>query len=230
MNDFVLGIDAGATKTKGLLKCVQTSELWSVVKGPGSITNDLSGACSNIKDVAQALLEQAGCSAEDTILACGAAGATNEAAKEALESTLKMLNFKQTFITSDAQTSLYGAGQGCPIIVVALGTGSVAMRLDNNGVEKQFGGWGFSAGDQGGGAYIGRELVASILKDFDKDDFQPDALTTAVLNIIGSEQSAILNWLQQASPAKFATLAPVAIEFMAQNRLAKKINYQDARK
>jgi len=223
MSQYILGIDAGGSKTEGLLRCQNTDNCWSYKSGPGSLTNDASVADENIKNVATELLKLGDCVAEDTIMVCGAAGANNNQAKARLENYLESMNFKQLLVTTDAQTSLYGAGNGEPVIVVALGTGSVAIRLDEKGNEKQFGGWGFAAGDLGGGAYIGKELVSSILLKFDEDEFVADELTADVFKIIGNDRQSILNWLNHVSPSKFAALVPLVSKYSDHSRLAKSI-------
>ena len=223
MSLFILGIDAGGTKTQGLLKCLKSSKSWTSTVGPGSLTNDISGACNNITDVAESLLSQVNCTAAETILICGAAGANNDAAKSRLEKTLEAMCFQQIVVTTDAKIALYGAGKGEPAIVIVLGTGSVAMRLDSSGCEKQFGGWGFSVGDQGSGGSIGKQLVKSILHDFDRDDFEADKLTTEILKVIGNDRQEILIWLNEVTPTKYAAFSPLVSKSAADNRLAKKI-------
>lgn len=228
MSNYLLGIDAGGTKTQGILKALASNETWSYKSGQGSLTIDFSSAVINIKEVAEQLLTQGKCAAEETILVCGAAGACNDSLKLALEKILQPMNFQKLVFTTDAQLSLYGAGEGAAIIVIALGTGSVAMRLDEFGTEKQFGGWGFAAGDQGGGAYIGRELVAAILREFDRDDFQPDELISAVLKIIGAERQAILNWLKNATATQFASLSSLVSDAYSTSQLAQTILHKAA--
>lgn len=228
MSQYILGIDAGGTKTLGVLKNCDIDNDWTIKLGAGSLTNDFLTASTNIKDAATNLLQQANCSANETILVCGAAGVNNSTNKSMLEDVLCPLGFQKLIITTDAQTSLYGAGNGTPIIVVALGTGSVAMRLDKSGTEKQFGGWGFVAGDQGSGAFIGRELVAAILQLYDDDDFQSgkfqsEKFISEVLNNIGSDRQEILNWLKDVTPAKFAELSLLVSKYKNNSDLAMSI-------
>ena len=207
MNNCIIGIDAGGTKTEGQLTCLATGNTWSFIGGPGSLSYDLTTSINNIIDVANNLLSVANCNANKSTLVCGAAGAGNTVQRQALETALKQAQFIDPLITTDARTSLYGAGTGAAIIVVAIGTGSVGMRLDEQGNEKQFGGWGFKVGDQGGGAYIGRELISEILIERDKDDFQKTPLTEDVFNIIGNRRDAITLWVKGATPTDFAALS-----------------------
>jgi len=223
MSQYILAIDAGGTKTQGLLKCQDSGETWSLKLGPGSLSNNYSLASQNIINVAKALLVQGNCTATETVFVCGAAGVNNKQLKSKLEDELSSLNFLKIIITTDAQISLYGAGKGSPVIAIAIGTGSVAMRLDNSGCEKQFGGWGFTAGDQGSGAFIGRELVRSVLKEFDKDNFKADDFTSRVLNVIGQDRQSISNWLKNVTPAKFAELSPLVSNSRTSSAMANAI-------
>ncbi|PCJ50192.1 MAG: hypothetical protein COA74_02915 [Gammaproteobacteria bacterium] len=223
MNQCILGIDAGATKTLGLLKCLNTGQSWSAVSGPGSLSSDISTTCQNIGKVAKELLSLGNCSAAETLLVCGAAGTTNIESKNSLKKALQEMHFVKPIITTDAQTSLYGAGNGAPIIVIALGTGSVAMRLDTSGCEKQFGGWGLAVGDQASGAYIGRAAITSILLEYDKDDFVADRFMTEMFTIIGDNKQKISSWLTNATTTKFAELAPIVFSSTSRSKIARDI-------
>lgn len=223
MINFVIGIDAGGTKTLGKLKNLNSGEILTSTAGSASLTNDFDTALSNISLVANDLIRQAGCSFSEVSLVCGAAGAEDKVKNNNLKNGLAELNLAGTSITSDAKISLYGASHGNPAIVVALGTGSVAMRLDEDGNQTQFGGWGFKVGDQGSGAYIGRELVCEVLREIDKGDYQQNTLVMQTLSIIGDNRQAILEWVNKATPATFASLSPLISDHMETDRIARNI-------
>ena len=226
--DCIIGIDAGGTKTEGQLKCLKTGKTWTFIAGPGALSYELQTAINNIINVAQHLLELANCEANKTVLVCGAAGTGCISQKQALESALKASHFSEYLVISDARTSLYGAGTGSAIIVVAIGTGSVSMRLDTQGNEKQFGGWGFEVGDQGSGAYIGRKLISTILTEYDKDDFQQTPLSEDVFNIIGNNQDRINQWVNNATPTDFAALSKLVTKPKNKSTITKEILKQAA--
>lgn len=221
MNLFILGVDAGASKTIGRIKCLETNQTWQQQAGAGSLTNDFSSASDHILTVIEQLLNQANCLLPQVSLVCGVAGAGNRHLHQQLMSKLA-LGFNQLEITTDARTALYGAGNGEPILAVSIGTGSVAVRLDKNATEQIFGGWGFAAGDLGGGAYIGRELITMALNELDKGKIK-DPLIKKVLSIIGEDRAAILPWFKSVTPKKFAELAPLVCNAAPQNNKAKAI-------
>jgi len=225
----ILAIDAGGTKTLGLLKCLKSQETWYVREGSASLSHDLSKACDRIERVAKALLEKASCKAQQVVLVCGAAGAGNSNNRLVLEKQLNRI-FSNVQISNDGRTSLYGAGLGEPIIVLAMGTGSVAMRLDKDKNETQFGGWGFTAGDLGSGAYMGKMLVSLALVQFDKQQLKCDLLMNETISLMSGKansneemKQAIAEWIQKATPTDYASFAPLIFEYAEQSVFAKKI-------
>src|SRR5919107_4202482 len=70
-------------------------------------------------------------------------------------------------VTNDAVTSYLGAIGFEPGVVVAAGTGVIALAGDRDGNFARSDGWGYILGDDGGGYYIGRRGLASALRAHD---------------------------------------------------------------
>jgi N-acetylglucosamine kinase-like BadF-type ATPase len=96
-------------------------------------------------------------------------------------------------VTNDAVTSYLGAMGFEPGVVVAAGTGVIALAGDRDGNFARSDGWGYILGDDGGGYYIGRRGLASALRAHDgrggsqallqraKDEFgEPESLRDRV--------------------------------------------------
>jgi glucosamine kinase len=96
-------------------------------------------------------------------------------------------------VTNDAVTSYLGAIGFEPGVVVAAGTGVIALAGDRDGNFARSDGWGYILGDDGGGYYIGRRGLASALRAHDgrggsqallqraKDEFgEPESLRDRV--------------------------------------------------
>ncbi|MEM5497728.1 BadF/BadG/BcrA/BcrD ATPase family protein [Paraglaciecola mesophila] len=204
---FILGLDGGGTKTVARLVDLQTSMQWQVNAGATSLSNDYSLALASITDACGQLFEQAGCCAEQVSAVFGVAGAGDKSLVARLERDL-VFKFAKLNVVSDAKTSLYGANAGHPVAVVALGTGSVGMRMDHNRNEKMIGGWGFCIGDEGGGAKLGYLAVQKLLLEMDLNGVAKSTLSLFVASQIGYSRHSILQWLAMAKPADFAALAP----------------------
>jgi N-acetylmuramic acid 6-phosphate etherase len=95
----------------------------------------------------------------------GAAGA--EAAPEQTKLLAERLAHKfpgaSVMITSDSVTAHAGALGGRAGAVLAVGTGAVAVGVGADGTRSQVDGWGPWLGDDGGGAWIGREALRAVL-------------------------------------------------------------------
>ena len=70
-------------------------------------------------------------------------------------------------VTNDAVTSYLGAIGFEPGVVVAAGTGVIALAGDRDGNFARSDGWGYILGDDGGGYYVGRRGLASALRAHD---------------------------------------------------------------
>ncbi|MDD4862818.1 MAG: BadF/BadG/BcrA/BcrD ATPase family protein [Alishewanella agri] len=210
---YLLAIDGGGTKTAAVLYHQPTGQRWQAVNGPAQLTNDLPQALLNVRALIQDLCQQAAIGPQHLTAVIGLAGAGNPVLHQAFSQQLA-LPFARWQLTTDARTSLYGANHGQPVAVVAIGTGSVGIRLQADGTEQQVGGWGFNIGDEGGGAWLGRELVRQLLWYLDwQKPLTP--LLVAVATQCGRDAAALLPWLKQATASDFAALAPLVYQHAA---------------
>ncbi|MEK9660342.1 MAG: BadF/BadG/BcrA/BcrD ATPase family protein, partial [Alphaproteobacteria bacterium] len=116
-------------------------------------------------------------------------------------------------VATDAYIACVAAHGGRPGAVVIVGTGSVGYRIEAPGRCRLIGGWGFPAGDEGSGAWLGREAVAQALHVLDgRYRHRPTALHRAVIAHCGGTREAMLAWLFQAPSGRFAELAPLVVE------------------
>ncbi|WP_339767940.1 BadF/BadG/BcrA/BcrD ATPase family protein [uncultured Paraglaciecola sp.] len=205
--EYILGLDGGGTKTVARLVNLSSSMQWQVSVGPSSLSNDYSLALASITNACEQLLDQAGCKTQHVSAVFGLAGAGDRQLVAKLEQDLPF-DFAYLEVVSDAKTSLYGANAGQPVAVVALGTGSVGMRMDLDGTEKMIGGWGFCIGDEGGGAKLGYLAVQKLLLEMDINGVAKSTLSLYVASQIGYSRQSILQWLAMAKPADYAKLAP----------------------
>jgi glucosamine kinase len=227
---YAIAIDAGGTKTKARLTSLITDKAWDLKVGAASLSHNLVLACEQIKAVADRLVVKAGnVNSNECYLVCGAAGAGCDKNVKELSDYLKK-DYPNHSIVSDAKTSLLGAGNGQPMLVVSLGTGSVAMRLEENGDEAMFGGWGFIAGDLGSGADMGKQLVSRLLVVVDEivinnnrsilEPLFKDLLESMALEKINRQY--ILNWLKNATATNYAAIAPLLFKHK-KSQMAKNI-------
>jgi len=112
----------------------------------------------------------------------GAAGAAAapEAARELAALLLDDLRADEVAVTSDAVTAHAGALGGRTGVVLAIGTGSVAIGIGDDGSYARVDGWGPWLGDEGSGAWIGAAGLRAALRAHDGRGPGTDLLAAAV--------------------------------------------------
>ena len=159
-----LGIDGGGSKTTFLVTDEDDTEIRRFQTGPSnwlSVGKDTAAASIG------AGVEQLSGLKLDAV--CGGfAGAARPEGLAFYKSVLEPL-FPQAKvrIESDAFIAYVGAIGLAPGVLLIAGTGSIAIGRKNDGTMIRVGGWGPHFGDDGGGFWIGREILRAALRSFD---------------------------------------------------------------
>ena len=121
-----------------------------------------------ILTVAIPLLRAAGLARLEAV-GVGAAGAlaAPEAARELARRLCDSLPARAAAVASDAITSHAGALGGEPGVVLAVGTGAVAIAIGPDGTLHRADGWGPWLGDEGSGAWLGLRGLRAALRGAD---------------------------------------------------------------
>ena len=80
---------------------------------------------------------------------------------------LDRLGAGRVLIAGDVVTAHAGALDLSPGVVLAAGTGAIALGVDADGRHRQVDGWGYLCGDAGGGFWIGRRGLDLALRGHD---------------------------------------------------------------
>lgn len=169
--DSVLAVDLGKTGCR--VARFKGSSATAVVTGsapgaPGLATRGGVDTAAETINAAVVEMGRAGSSAPRS--ACvGAAGAAAapDAARELAGRLLDLLGVDEVSVTSDAITAHAGALLGTAGVVLAMGTGAVAVGLSGDGGFTRVDGWGPLLGDEGSGAWIGLAGVRAALRAHD---------------------------------------------------------------
>lgn len=213
MTFIVVGVDGGGSKTRVIVADEHGTQLGEVV-GPGSAVRPPGGA-EHSAEVIAAALQDALASCEMThvvpkVLCIGVAGAGREAERQALWQALAGRDIaEEVVIHPDYSIALDDAfGEGPGVLLIS-GTGSAAFGRGPAGQSARCGGWGPVCGDEGSGAWIGRRALSVVTAA--ADGREPEtALMGAVLTAAQvNDPRELIAWAAQATPALFASLAPV---------------------
>ena len=153
-------------------------------------------------------------------IGCGLAGVNNK--QWARDFEVKNPGFAAVILETDAGTTLLGAHQGKPGVIIALGTGSVGEVMLADGSRREVGGWGFPSSDEASGAWLGLRAINHVQHVIDGRS-DADDFSAALITFCGGSRDAVFNWLALANQTKFAQLAPLVIEYAASNAKANEI-------
>jgi N-acetylglucosamine kinase-like BadF-type ATPase len=184
---YVLGLDAGGTKTVCLLADA-TGAVVASARGPGA--NLQAQGELEVEKVLHDVMEAALASHAvlPAVICLGIAGVDRPDDAAIMRGIMRRIGYKaRTLIVNDALVALTaGAGDG-PGIVVICGTGSICYGRDDAGRAARSGGWGYILGDEGSGYWIGRRALAAVMRAADGRG-PATALTGLVLRHFGVDR------------------------------------------
>lgn len=164
----VIGIDAGGTKTHGLL-ADQSGRVVGEAMGPGAniSTGGELAVEKALHEVIDRLLADRGIA--PAAIAIGMAGADRPDDHRIVRAILhRIARGSRAVVTHDALIALVaGAGDGAGVVVIA-GTGSIAFGRDRDNRSARAGGWGYVLADEGSGYWIGRQALAAVMREYDR--------------------------------------------------------------
>lgn len=162
---YVVGIDAGGTKTVGLL----ADESGNIVtKARGAGANLVVHGELAVEKVLYQLIEDLESPGPVAALCLGMAGVDRPEDRELIQGVMRRLGMRRAVrIVPDPLIALVaGAPEGIGIVVVA-GTGSIAYGVDPRGQTARSGGWGYLLGDEGSAFWLGHAAVRQGIRAVD---------------------------------------------------------------
>lgn len=210
---FLLGIDGGGSGTRVILADAQGVELARASGGPSGLGLGVERAWQSIEDACRSAFASAALPFDwrACALGCGLAGVNNAdwlAGFLAAAPEVRALR-----VESDAHTTVVGAHGGEPGVIVALGTGSIAAVLDQEGVCRITGGYGFPSGDEASGAWLGLHAVVHLQRVLDGRAAEDGWSRELLARTGATDRDSLVVWLCNANQTAYATLAPSVFAF-----------------
>ncbi|QJD98885.1 ATPase [Massilia forsythiae] len=218
MIDYLIGVDGGGTGTRVRLARGDGAGAWQELAqgagGPSGLGLGVERAWTAVRGAVQAAFDAAGLAQpapRQVAIGLGLAGVHNR--QWAADFVAGDPGYAALVLETDAFTTLMGAHDGAPGAIVAIGTGSVGEALLADGARREVGGWGFPAGDEAGGGWIGLRAVNHLQQVLDgrrpASPFAHD-LTAACGGGNGCRDT-VQAWLAQANQTAYAGLAPLVL-------------------
>ncbi len=215
MIDFYLGVDGGGTGTRVRLAQADGAELAQAASGPSGLGLGIARAWASVQEAAAAAFAKAGVeqpSLDRIAIGLGLAGVHNK--QWAAEFVAANPGYAAIRLETDGFTTLMGAHGGAPGAIVAIGTGSVGEVLREDGSRNEVGGWGFPAGDEASGGWIGLRAIGHVEQVLDGRQERSafaDSIVAACGAVGDNQRNAIQVWLGQATQTAYASLAPLVL-------------------
>jgi glucosamine kinase len=219
-----LGVDGGGTHTRLRLVEAGSGRVWGEgLAGPSALGQGVAAAWAAIAAALADAAAQAGLPLPawaECALAAGLSGAGVPAAVQAF--CADDPGCAALLLASDGEMALNGAFAGGPGVLLIAGTGSVCEVRRADGQRATVGGWGWRWGDEGSGAWLGRQALVHTQRALDgRASF--GALAQAVVARLagvpeptGAVAEALQAWGERAGQSAFAALAPLVSDAAAQ--------------
>ena len=209
----ILTLDGGGTSCRARLCDADGVELGSATAPFANLVTDFAASRQHVSDVIDAAYAAAGRPPDDRkhdVAVLGVAGAEIDDAGARLAETFSFADIKVLSDRDIAVAGILGGGDGT---LAQIGTGSFFVRR-RDGITRHVGGWGLVLGDEASGAWLGRELLRSVLLAHD-GLMTATPLTRSVMDHVGGHPDSIVMFASNALPGDFAALAPVLFDGFA---------------
>jgi glucosamine kinase len=219
MNQHVLGIDGGGTKTLATICDAHGHVLGVGLGGPSNIDDvGLEASTASIAQAVNAAREQAKFEPGPFAAAfLGLAGIVSERDRELMRSIAQHLELAapaRTEVDHDCRIALAGGLSGRPGIVLIVGTGSSCYGVNANNESWRAGGWGSLISDEGSGYFLGLESLRATVRALDGRG--PDTKLAATLlehlGVLKSDDLLHRIYVTGLSRSEIAALAPLVLE------------------
>ncbi len=217
MNDFVLGVDGGGSKTHALALDMQGRCVGFGSAGCGS--HDYSGiepACAEVAGAIDDARSEAGFAGMPASVACmGLSGADFPDDFEMLHDRYSALGIAGDVVILNDSIPAFRAGSTRPYgVVVVLGSGANCAGIARDGTERRCLSQGYVFGDWGSGNWIGTEVLHCVYRAWTGRGKQT-ALTELVKDHFAEDDLYELAWKitrRQIPPSDIRLLTPLVFE------------------
>lgn len=228
----LVGVDGGGTRTRVRIAGLDGRVLGEGSAGPSALGQGVAQAWQHIGEALQQAAARGGLAPlrwEECAVGAGLSGASVEVSARAFIAANP--GCAQLVLDTDGFVGVLGAHGGAAGALLVGGTGSVCTVLRSDGGRTCVGGWGWAVGDEGSGAWLGKEAVRHAQRALDGRD-AAGPLAQAVWQCCGvgaDVAEALCRWGVEAGQHAFASLAPIVFEHERDDPVARRLLDEAAR-
>lgn len=223
---LVLGVDGGGSKTAALVALLsEDGQLTILGQGKGGPSNlRLAGKTQSLASLDQAVdkalldADVSGRKLDYAVLALAGSGSPDVQRDVSNWAKHRKLSTRVEIIPDVEPVLAEGTNSGKGVALI-VGTGSVAIGVDQNGNSVTKGGWGHWFGDKGSGFYLGYKALAAVAEA--SDEIGPETvLSEMVLEALGAaDPRDILKEVSAGDDTRreVAALAPIVLHAAVDN-------------
>ena len=211
MTLYFIGIDGGGTSCRARIRDDQGTLIGEAKSGSANILLGVDVAMSSIIDAITKAAQQGQLNSNHfSNMHVGLALAGAEQKSAWFDFMAQPHPFASMTLNTDAYGACIGAHNGQNGAIMIGGTGSCGIYLQD-GEQHVVGGREFPISDQGGGAMMGLRLIQQVL--LAEDGIRnKTALTQHVMNHLGNDVDAIVEWSKGAIPRDYGQFSPVIFQ------------------
>lgn len=218
--NYTIGIDAGGTKTTGLILDEKKNIMFEMETGFGNPNVEFEQALANVWEAASACLTSE-FGSKCKVIAAGIAGIEAAGNRERFAEYFKQKTGIPAIFVNDAVLAYHALLDKEGGILTIAGTGSISYG--RNGCKNGYsGGWGHLLGDTGSSYDVAIKVCKQITQEYDQGiAYTP--LSKAILQAIGIQEAPELKgFIYKASKGEIAALSyPVFLEAEKGDEAAK---------
>ncbi len=222
---IALVIDGGGTKTRAWL--ADSEQRRAIANAESTASNFGQVGADGLRSVLEDLVAKLPHSSKIEAAILGLAGVGRETERQrALAVANEVFRPAPVRMLTDAELAYHGAfPEGKHGILLIAGTGSIAFYRTPIGQEfARAGGWGPLLGDEGGGVWLGREVLRHCLLEWEQDELSEfHAAVLAALEVEETPEILTAVYARQFGPAQWSKLAPLVFEYAQAHPSAMRI-------
>ncbi len=204
---YLIGIDAGGTKSELVAYDLRGSIVFEKIGGAGNPAVNLENTVNNIISLIGDCTEELG-KEECLLISIGMASVETGNYAELIKKYVEGAFGIETVVLNDAEMACmayFGSDDG---ILAIAGTGS-SCYVQKNGKGEMVGGWGHILGDEGSGYHIVMEAFKNIVYRIDRNMKFDDLSEKLLKKIGGSSRSEIMEFIYGNEKSAIAALFPI---------------------
>lgn len=202
---YVIGLDAGGTKTHAAVIDHNKNIHFSIETGPGNVAVDSEKAKEHIMAAIQACIKSKYGSLCKTIV-LGIAGIEKGHLKSEFKTAVEQHFKLPTLIINDAELALYAVLEEENGVLAIAGTGSVLIGKNDSAI-KMVGGWGHLLGDEGSSYHIGIQALKQLVSEIEQGNIQNKLAKALATQYQLPDASAIKEFVYSSTKKEIADIA-----------------------